>query len=113
MLRSSWSHRCKIMHDGNIYRHRSRLFADGSTQKFGLDYNETYSPVVTWSTLISMFILGKIMEYSFRKVDYVQVFPQASLDENELIYMHLPRGFHVDDAEQISDYVLKLRRTMV
>ena len=112
ILRSVWSHRRKTTPDGNIYRHRSRLCADGSTQKYGLDYNETYSPVVMWSTLRTLFILGKVLGWSSRKVDYVQAFPQAELDENEHIYMHLPRGLHVDDAKHRSDYVLKLKKNL-
>ena len=49
--RSVWYHRRKTTPDSVIYRHRSRLCADGSTQNFGIDYNENYSPVVMWSTL--------------------------------------------------------------
>ena len=62
ILRSVWSHRRKTTPDGVIYCHRSRLCADGSTQKYGVDYNETYSPVVMWSTLITLFILGKTLK---------------------------------------------------
>ena len=61
MLRSAWSHMRKTTPGGKIYRHRSRLCADGNTQKFGLDYNETYSPVVMWSILRTLSILGKTM----------------------------------------------------
>ena len=35
---------------------------------------------------------------------YVQDGPQAGLDDNEHIYMHLPKGFHVDDTNDRSDY---------
>ena len=96
ILRSVWSHRRKTTPDGNIYRHRSRLCADGSTQKYGLDYNETYSPVVMWSTLRTLFILGKVLGWSSRKVDYVQAFPQAELDENEHIYIKFSLGESLD-----------------
>ena len=65
-----------------------------------------------WTTLRTLFILGKTLKWSSRKVDYVQAFPQATLDENEHVYMHLPRGFHVDDAKHRSDYVLKLKKNL-
>ena len=56
-----WSHRHKTTPSGNIYCHsRSRLCADGNTQKFGLDYNETYGPVVMRSTKRTQFILGEL-----------------------------------------------------
>jgi len=98
ILRAVWSHKRKPTHDGTIYRHRSRICADGSTQKEGIDYNETYSPVVMWSTLRTILVLGKVLGWSSRKVDYVQAFPQAKLAEDEEIFMHIPRGYHVDGA---------------
>ena len=100
------------MPNDNIYRPRSRLYNDSSTQKYGLDYNETYNPVVIWSTLRTLFILGKVLCWSSRKVDYVQVFPQAELNEDEHIYMRLPRGFHVNDSNHRSDYVLKPKKNL-
>eukprot|EP00957_Ditylum_brightwellii_P009789 738384-Ditylum_brightwellii.AAC.1 len=50
VLRVVWSHRRKTKPTGKVYRHRSRLCADCSRQPYGIDYNETYSPVVQWST---------------------------------------------------------------
>ena len=49
-----------------------------------------------WSTLRTLFILGKVLRWSSRKVDYAQAFPQAEPDENEHIYTYLPREFHVN-----------------
>ena len=52
-------------------------------------------------------IIGKLKGWSSRKIDYIQVFPQASLD-GEDIYMHIPRGFHVHEPSQQSTHVLQL-----
>ena len=49
-----------------------------------------------WSTLRTLFISGKVLRWSSRKVDYAQAFPQAEPDENEHIYTYLPREFHVN-----------------
>ena len=49
ILRAVWSHRKKTTPDGKVYRYRSRICADGSTQKHSIYYTETYSPVVMWS----------------------------------------------------------------
>ena len=43
-------------------------------------------------------------------MDYVQVFPQAVLDEDEHVFMHLPAGFDVDG--DISKYLLKLEKNL-
>ena len=87
ILRAVWSHRRKTKPDGKIYRHKSRICLDGSQQQEGIDYFDTYSPVVMWSTLRMLFIIGIIRGWKSRKVDYVQAFPQAELDENEHVYM--------------------------
>ena len=57
ILRSVWSHRRKTTPEGKVYRHRSRLCADGSQQQYGIDYTSTYSPVISWTTVRSFLIL--------------------------------------------------------
>ena len=65
-----------------------------------------------WSTLRTIFVLGKVLGWSSRKVDYVQAFPQAKLADDEEIFMHIPRGYHVDGAKDRSEYVLKLKKNL-
>ena len=48
IMRSVWIRRRNTTPGGNIYHHRSLLCADVSTHIYGIDNNETYSPVVMW-----------------------------------------------------------------
>ena len=112
ILKDVWSYRRKTTPDGAVYRYRSRIYADGSIQKFGIDYTYTYSPVLMWSILRTLFVLSKVLCWSSRKVDYLQVFPQDKLADDEENFMHIPRGFHVDGAKDRSGYVLKLKKTL-
>ena len=43
-------------------------------------------------------------------MDYVQVFPQASLDVGEEVCMHLLKYFHIDDSLDRKYYILQLRK---
>jgi Reverse transcriptase (RNA-dependent DNA polymerase). len=109
ILRAVWSHRRKTTPIGIIYRHRSRLCVDGSCQQHGIDYHDTYSPVVSWTTVRLLLILSKLLNLSSHKVDYVQAFPQAPL-EGEDVYMELPAGYTVKSANK--NVVLKLKKNL-
>ncbi len=46
----------KKMHaDGTVARYKARLCAKGFTQQYGLDYLDTFSPTVSFSTLRLLF----------------------------------------------------------
>ena len=81
-------------------------------QKEGIDFQETHSPVIMWSTLRTLFTLGKVLGWASRKVDYVQAFPQASLNEGEEVYMNIPAGYHVGDDSDNTKYVIKLKKNL-
>ena len=112
ILRAIWSHRRKTKPDGEVYRHRSRICVDGSMQKEGIDFQETYSPVIKWSTIRTLFTLGRVLGWSSRKVDYVQAFPQATLNEGDEVYMKIPPGYHAGDATDKTEYVLRLKKNL-
>ena len=43
---------------GEIYKWKARVCIDGSSQQHGVNYWETYSPVVTWETVRSLLTLA-------------------------------------------------------
>ena len=59
IMGSKWVYRIKRKADGNIDRYKARLVAKGFHQQEGIDFWETYSPVVkpiTIHTLLSIAI---------------------------------------------------------
>jgi len=54
-----WIFKTKFKSDGSVDQHKARLVAHGFTQKFGVDYKETFAPVAKMTTirvLLSIFV---------------------------------------------------------
>ena len=97
LLNAIWSYRRKRRPDGSLLKYKARLCADGSMQTHGVDYFDTYAPVVQFSTVRLVLCLAAILGLHGRQIDYVQAFTQAELHED--IFMRLPEGWAITDDE--------------
>ena len=110
ILPSVWSMKRKRRVDtGEVYKHKSRLNVHGGKQVKGIDYNETYAPVVQWVTIRMILILGLLYGWYTLQLDYILAFPQAEIDM--ITYMEIPKGIEVQHG-RTEDYVLRLDRNL-
>jgi Reverse transcriptase (RNA-dependent DNA polymerase) len=98
LLNAIWSYRRKRRPDGVLLKHKSRICVDGSQQQYGVDYWETYAPVVHWSTVRMVLVLSALLKLKSRQVDYTQAFPQAPLNDD--VFMRIPKGWFLDSTTQ-------------
>jgi len=91
-----------------VYKWKARINLHGGKQTKNVNYWETYSPVVGWSTIRTFLILMLINGWSSRQVDFVLAFPQADIECE--MFMEVPQGFNVDGNR--GDYCLRLHKNL-
>lgn len=104
---SVWSFKRKRSPDGRILKYKARLCAHGGMQTWGVNYWETYAPVVNWLSIRTLLALSVIHNFETRSIDFVLAFPQADLTVD--IYMEMPYGF---DYEGRKGLILKLNKNL-
>jgi hypothetical protein len=78
LLSSVWQMtRKRKQSTGEISKYRARMNVNGKEQVQGVHYEETYPPVVGWSTIQIFMTLAIINNWHTRQFDFVQAFPQA------------------------------------
>ena len=97
VLPSTWAFKCKRYPDGTIKKFKGRFCARGDKQEQGIDYFETYSPVVHWVTIRLMFILECLLRLVSKQGDVTCAFLHAFLPEGENVYLKMPQGFRQYD----------------
>ena len=103
---SVWSMRRKRnLTTNEIKSYKARLNVHGGKQTFGVNYFETYAPVVTWFAIRLMITFGIIFGWTLKQVDFIMAYPQAPIECD--LYMDLPHGINVKGASS-KDYALRL-----
>ena len=79
VLKSMWALKLKRLPDGSPLKFKARFVVRGDMQKEGIDYHETYAPVVQWSTIRLLLTLTLSNNWYTKQVDYTNAFAQAKL----------------------------------
>jgi len=94
-----------------VVRYKARLVAQGFLQRPGIDYDETYSPVMSGITFRYLISMAAGMNLKMQLMDVVSAYLYGSLDTN--IYMNVPDGLKILDSKGNRKlYSVKLQRSL-
>ena len=86
-----WVFKKKTDMDGNVYTYKARLVAKGCRQTYGINYDETFSPVAMLKAIRILLAIAGYYNYEIWQMDVKTVFLNGNLLED--VYMTQPEGF--------------------
>ncbi|KAJ0391590.1 hypothetical protein P43SY_011493 [Pythium insidiosum] len=85
-----WVYAAKADADGYVVRFKARLVIHGFRQRMGIDYFDTYAPVVRFDTIRAIFYYALWRKWEILQFDVKTAFLHGELSEQ--VYMELPPG---------------------
>lgn len=104
-IKCKWVFKTKRDESGNVLRRKARLVAKGFSQIEGIDYEETFSPVVRYASVRYLLAIAVKFDLNIHQLDAVTAFLNGKLKET--VYMEQPKGF--DDG---TDRYCKLEKSI-
>jgi hypothetical protein len=102
-----WVFKVKRKADGTLDKYKARLVAKGYKQRYGIDYEDTFSLVVkaAWIRIVLSIVVSQV--WSLRQLDVQNAFLHGVLEED--VYIRWPPGF---EDKKHPHYICKLDKAL-
>jgi len=94
---TKWVYKTKYHGDGSVERYKGRLVSQGFTQRYGIDYEETFAPIARQETIRMLISLATQKKWNIHHMDVKSAFLNGYLEEE--IYVEQPQGFKVQGKD--------------
>jgi hypothetical protein len=107
VVTGKWIFTHKLRADGSFDRYKARWVLRGFTQRLGVDYDETFCPVVKPATMRTVLSIAVSRNWPIQQLDVKNAFLHGTLTET--VYCSQPTGF-ADPAHP--DLVCRLKKSL-
>lgn len=90
-IKAKWVFKVKMNERNEPARYKARLVAKGCGQRFGIDYYETFAPVVRHNSIRFLLAVAVQRRMKIHQMDVITAFLQGDLEED--IFMQQPEGY--------------------
>jgi hypothetical protein len=94
VVSSKWLFKIKHVAYGSIEKYKAIFFAHGFSQKEGIDYEETFTHVARYTSIITIIALAAKMKWKLHQMDVKTIFLNVVIEEE--VYIEKPQGFEVE-----------------
>ena len=89
-----WIYKIKTRSDGSIEHYKTCLVVKGFTHEYGIDYEETFAPVIRISSIRTLLAVVVASKWDLFQMDVKNAFLNGDLSEE--VYMQPPSGLSVE-----------------
>lgn len=107
VIGSKWVFVTKHKADGSIEKFKARLVARGCSQKYSIDYFDTYAPVIRHSTIRMILSIAVHYNLLVHHIDIASAYLNGHLNED--VYMKQPEKF---ENKRYPSKVCKLNKSL-
>ena len=97
LITSKWVFKIKYTSAAVIERFKARLCARGFSQKYGIDYEETFAPTLRFESLRMLMAITALLNLEAHQMDVSNAYLEGELEEE--IYMEIPEGMDVPNGK--------------